>query len=75
MPDVVSIPLPPEPPRDRVIEAVDKDGTVRARWAYGKRGWTWDDGSGWWAFGSITDYARERGLSLQHVPAEAGEQT
>lgn len=76
MTDQVDIPLPPEPPQDRVIEAVDADGVVKVRLRW--------DGSSWRCLGPHMFVSLEHwhdmiglayllGCTLRHVPAENGE--
>lgn len=78
--DIVPIPLPPEPPRDRIIEAVDANGAVSESWIYSREAFSWIDtasGEPWhwedipW---SIYSFARHTGVmrTLRHVPAEDG---
>lgn len=77
----VPIPLPPEPPRDRVVEAVDQDGTVVERWRWNGEWWCYDVEEG---FGAISwdEIVRRAarwkamgmGWTLRHVAAESGEQ-
>lgn len=74
----VPIPLPPEPPHDRVIEAVDADGQVRWSWVGNQGGNRWRctqtgdlehfedivyDVQSWSRYGPFD-------LTLRHVPAE-----
>lgn len=80
--DVVLIPLPPEPPHDRVIEAVDQDGTVTERWEWSEtprtgywRGCGPSGFTGNWPWDEIGAFAFRMNRSLRHVPAESGEQT
>lgn len=72
----IPIPLPPEPPRDRAIEAVDADGKVmeRCKW----NGTAWDDqrAPSWrYDWGELVGVAIHEGWSLRHVAAEGGETT
>lgn len=61
------IDLPPEPPRDRVIEARDADGKVKVEWKW--------DGEAWLGFAwhDVVMRAMRAGWSLRSVPAEGGE--
>lgn len=78
----VPIPLPPEPPRDRVIEAVDADGNVVERWAWREFSWRRETQPGGQAtqfvigahtWGDVMAMADRESWSLRHVPAEGGE--
>jgi hypothetical protein len=64
--------LPPEPPRDRVIEAVDAEGAVVFRWKWGLDGddWVSEGPDGMWPEILIAAIARR--WSLRSVPAEGG---
>jgi hypothetical protein len=74
-PGPVSIPLPSEPPRDRVIEAVDEDGNVARRWL--GTDWLWErrdkrdrfDGDYEWR--EVVAEAVDHGWSLRHVAGDA----
>lgn len=69
----VPIPLPPEPPRDRVIEALDADGTVVERWTSDGLFWVGSGPhkfAGDWLFDDVLAYARVRNRTLRHAPAE-----
>lgn len=69
----IAISLPPEPPRDRVVEAVDQVGSVVERWKWDGEFWlgdserriSWDEilrhAARW--------KAMDRGWSLRHVSA------
>lgn len=68
----VPIFLPPEPPRDRRIEAVDAGGEVWERWEW--NGTYWVDQYGvldQWK--SVVSAALANTWSLRHVPAEGGD--
>lgn len=78
----VPIPLPPEPPRDRVVEAVDQDGKVVEQWRWdGELWWCNDveegfDASSWDEIvrRAVRWRAMGNGRTLRHVAAESGEQ-
>ena len=70
------IPLPPEPPRDRRIEAVDAEGKVTMCWMWDGsdwhlRGWA----SAWnpWRWAQIAALTYEAGWDLRSVPTKRGE--
>lgn len=78
-----SIPLPPEPPRDRVIEAVTPHGEVRRSWERYPTGNPWRDQQTGdlvhfedivYEVQSLSRFGPVD-LSLRHVPAEGGEKT
>lgn len=71
------IPLPPEPPRDRVVEAVDGDGKFVELW--GNDGTLWVCGGHYFEPCERFDWPRvvgavmREGWSLRSVPAEETE--
>lgn len=72
-PRVVPILLPPEPPHDRVIEAVSQDGTVVERWAWDGQYWVEaevGDRAPWAPWWSIAAGAMRQKWDLRHVAAE-----
>lgn len=69
------IPLPPEPPRDRWIEAVDAEGTVHDRWKWRKDCWVAEDGGFTEEWKDVVSLAISDGRSLRSVPAKDGEQS
>lgn len=68
----VPIVLPPEPPRDRVVEAVDQDGEVVELWTR-VSGWWRDSGDDLHRWVYVVHEAMANGWSLRHVAAESGE--
>lgn len=74
------IPLPPEPPRDRVIEARDEEGEVIGRWKFSPSvvtdDWWWTDDVdlvGQWSWLQIMAVACQDKWQLWSVPAEGGD--
>lgn len=66
--------LPPEPPRDRVIEARDADGELVKRWTHrAKAFWQENDGAEPQAWTCIVWQAVREPWSLWSVPAEGGD--
>lgn len=68
--DSVPIPLPPEPPHDRRIEALDADGQVVDRYEWDGDRWfecEIAERHSWW---SVVAGAMYMGFTLRHVPAE-----
>lgn len=66
----VPIPLPAEPPRDRVIEAVDQDGTVMEQWAWDGQYWVEAEVGCWAPWWSVVAGAMRQEWFLRHVAAE-----
>lgn len=75
--DPVPIPLSPEPPRDRVVEAVHQSGSVISRWAWDEEVESWSmfgyKGTAHWS--QLVSGAIAVGFSLRHVAAESGERS
>lgn len=74
MTDQVDIPLPPEPPRDRVIEAFYPSGARARRWRYSTVHECWmTDHDVFTNWPDILYDAADCDLTLRHVPANTEE--
>lgn len=70
MTDTQPILLPVEPPRDRVVEALNRDGEVIERWFFER--WCWTSGDfelNRWSWGHVVAECLrpDRGWTLRHV--------